>query len=292
MIEELHKICKVYEDVDMTNYNTYRLHTKSKCIVFPSSIDELKNVLNVVKSNNVKHFILGNGSNVILPNYYDGVIIKLENFNNYKIYEDYVYAECGCMINNLATKLVNMGYSSLEWATGIPGTIGGCVYNNAGAYNSSVSEILLTAEVFDGEKIIEYSNDDLKFDYRYSIFKSNKNLIVLSCKLKIVKSDADSLKAIVTERTNRRLATQDLSHPSCGSVFRNPEGFAAGKLIDDAGLKGYTIGGASVSNKHANFIINTNNATYTDIIKLINYIKKQIKKIYNIDLVVEQQIIK
>ena len=125
------------------------------------------------------------------------------------------------------------------------------------------------------------------------MFKTTKKrYIILSAKFRITKANKDELLAVCKERAEKRAASQDLSHPSCGSVFRNPEAAPAGKLIDDAGLKGYTIGGASVSYKHANFIINSNNATYTDIIKLIKYIKKQIKKIYDIDLVLEQQIIK
>lgn len=292
MVDKLNKICKVYEDVDMTNYNTYRLHTKSKCIVFPSNIDELKEVLDVIKEYNVNSFILGNGSNVILPEFYDGVIIKLDNFNKYEVKDDYVYAECGCMINSLATKLVNMGYSCLEWATGIPGTIGGCIYNNAGAYNSSMSDILISVCVFDGEKVVELNNEEMEFEYRNSRFKRDKNLIILSCKFKYTKSDVNAMKELVTDRTNRRLATQDLSHPSCGSVFRNPIEAPVGKLIEDAGLKGYKIGDACVSKIHANFIINDGNAKSKDIINLIEKIKKDIKDIYNINLILEQEIIK
>lgn len=292
MIEKLNKICKVYENVDMTNYNTYRLHTKAKCIVFPSNLDELKKVLNIIKKYKIKSFILGNGSNIILPEFYDGVIIKLESFNKYEIKDNYVYAECGCMINSLANKLVNMGYSCLEWATGIPGTIGGSVYNNAGAYNSSMADILISVSVFDGKKVIELKNEEMKFEYRNSMFKRNKNLIVLSCKFKFEKKDVNALKNLVTDRTNRRIATQDLSHPSCGSAFRNPIEAPAGKLIEDAGLKGYKIGDACVSKIHANFIVNDGNAKSKDIINLIDKIKKDIKDIYDIDLILEQEIIK
>ena len=294
MIYELNKICKLEEEVDMKEYNTYRLDTKSKCIVFPSNVDELNNVLLIIKKYNSKYLVLGNGSNVILPKYYDGVIIKLDNFNKciVETKDNYVYVECGYMINKLAMELVNIGYSCLEWATGIPGTVGGCIYNNAGAYNSCISDVLISVIVLENGKIKEYMCNELAFDYRNSIFKSNKDLIILSCKLKITKSDKEELKRIVTERTNKRIETQDLSHPSCGSVFRNPEIAPAGKLIDDAHLKGYKIGGAKVSDIHANFIINDGNATSEDIINLINKIKKDIKDIYNIDLILEQEIIK
>ena len=294
MIEKLSKICRTIENIDLTLYNTYKLHSKAKCIVFPSNLNEFKETINLLKENDEKFFILGNGSNVILPSYYNGVIIKLDNFNKYEIKDNYVYAECGCMINKLALELVNLGYSCLEWASGIPGTIGGCVYNNAGAYNSSISDVLISASIYNikTNETNEMNNNELNFEYRDSIFKKNKDFIILSCKLKITKADSKKLKEIVTDRTNRRIQTQDLSHPSCGSVFRNPEMAPAGKLIEDAGLKGYKIGDAMVSKIHANFIINDGNATYDDIVKLINKIKKDIKDIYKIDLILEQEIIK
>ena len=294
MIEKLSNICKIIEDVDLTPYNTYRLNSRAKCIVFPSDLNEFKKIINLLKENNEKYFILGNGSNIILPSYYDGVIIKLDNFNKYEINNDCLYAECGCMINKLSLELVNLGYSCLAWASGIPGTIGGCVYNNAGAYNSSISDVLISASVYNikTNEVKEMLNKELNFEYRDSLLKKNKDLIVLSCKLKLTKSNTDELKKIVTERTNKRLATQDLSHPSCGSVFRNPEIAPAGKLIEDAGLKGYKIGDAMVSKIHANFIINDGNATCDDIVNLISKIKKDIKDIYNVDLVLEQEIIK
>lgn len=292
MLDELKNICKIIENVDMTMYNTYRLHTKSKCIVFPSLIDELKEVIKILKKYNEKYFVIGNGSNIILPEFYDGVIIKLDVFNKCEIKDNSVYVESGYMINKLALDLVNLGYSGLEWATGIPGTIGGCIYNNAGAYKGEIADILVSAEIFDGKNICEYSNSELKFEYRNSLLKKDKNLIVLSCKLKLEKGSKEELKKLVEERTNKRLQTQDLSHPSCGSVFRNPDTVPAGKLIDDLGLKGYKLNGAMVSKIHANFIINDGDAKSEDIINLIEKVKKEVKKNYGIDLILEQEIIK
>ncbi len=292
MISELNKICKTIENADLTKYNTYRLNSFCDALVFVKSVDELKSVLEIIKKYKSKYFVIGNGSNIIIPEHYDGVIIKLE-LKDYKIEDDIVEVESGCMINKLAMELINQGYAGLDFACGIPGTVGGSIYGNAGAYGSSISEVLISIKVLDENKIVELSNEELEFGYRTSMFKTTKKkYIILSAKFKLTKSDKDELLQACKERTEKRIASQDLSHPSCGSVFRNPETAPAGKLIDDAGLKGYTIGGASVSYKHANFIINSNNATYTDIIKLIKYIQKQIKKIYDIDLVLEQQIIK
>lgn len=292
MIEELSKICKIIENENLKKYNTYKLDCSCKVIIFPSTIDELKESLNIIKKNKSKWFILGNGSNIILPKYYDGVIIKLDNLNKCTINDNNIYVESGYMLNKLANELSNKGYTGIEWATGIPGTIGGAIYGNAGAYKSSMSEILVDVTLLDNENIITLKNEELEFSYRDSLLKHRKNLIVLSCNIKLEKGNTEDIKKTIEERTLKRIETQPLEYPNCGSVFRNPEGMAAGKLIDDSGLKGYTEGGAKISEKHANFIINYDNATSEDIIKLIELIKDKIKKNYNIDLVLEQEIIK
>lgn len=291
MISELNKICKTLENVNMEEYNTYRLINHAKVMVFPSKIEELKKIINLINKNKSKYFVIGNGSNIILPSYYDGVIINLSNLNDYSINNDILYVESGAMINKIAMETANEGYSGLDFATGIPGTIGGSIYGNAGCYGSSISDTLIDVTIYDGNKIIDLENKDLKFAYRYSIFKDNKNYIILSARFKLNKTDKEELKKLIIERTNKRVSSQDLSHPSNGSVFRNPEGYIAGKLIDDLGLKGYSVGDAMVSYKHANFIINNGKATTDDIIKLINKIKKDVKEHYDIDLKLEQEII-
>ena len=292
MKKELKSICDIEENFSLKKYNTYKLDSTCDYFASPSNVSELKELINYVKNNNIKYFILGNGSNIILPVHFDGIVICLKKLNNYEIYDDYVYAEAGVMINALATKVTNKGFSGLDFATGIPGTIGGSVYMNAGCFGSDINNILISAEVFDGDNIIELSHDELEFGYRTSMLKHNKKYIVLSCKLRIEKGNLDELKALVKERTEKRVANQDLSHPSAGSVFRNPEGMSAGKLIDDLGLKGYSVNGAMVSFKHANFIINTSNANQDDIVKLIDIIKEKVKKEYNVELILEQEIIK
>lgn len=294
MIKEFNKICKTIEDVNMKKYNTFRLETKAKYMCFPSSILELQELLTLIKKNKLKFFVLGNGSNVVLPEYYDGVIIKLEKFNNSKfISENILYVESGYMLNKLANEVTNMGFKGLDFAVGIPGTVGGSIYGNAGCYGSSMSEILIAATVFDGKKIITMTNEDFKFGYRTSILKEkHKNYIILSCQLRVSMGDREELLNQVKERMAKRMASQDLTHPSNGSVFRNPEGLIAGKLIDDMGMKGTRIGDAMVSYKHANFIINDGKATSTDVVKLIKKVKREVKKHYNIDLVLEQEILK
>ncbi len=290
MIDKLKSICSLEENSKIKN--TMKLDSTCFAMIKPNNENELIEAIKIINEYNYKHIVLGNASNVILPSYYDGIVINLSKLNNYEITGDYVYIEAGCMINKVSNELVNLGYGGLDFACGIPGTIGGSIYGNAGCFGSSISEVLISARVFDGNKIIELSNEDFKFNYRYSILKEHKDYIVLSAKFRIEKKDINELKSLVNERNEKRISSQDLTHPSNGSVFRNPEGLSAGKLIDDANLKGYKVGDAMVSYKHANFIINDGKATSEDIIELINVIKDKIKKENNIDLVLEQEIIK
>lgn len=292
MKEELGKVCKFLENENLKNYNTYKLECISSYIAFPSTIEELTNLLNILRKYKIKWFVLGNGSNVILPSYYNGVIIKLSNFNKCKIDGNNINVESGYMLNKLANELSSKGYTGMEWATGIPGTVGGSICGNAGAYKSSMSNIIKDVTLLDNNEVITLNNKELEFNYRDSLLKHRKDLIVLSCNIKLEKGNLEEIKKTIEERTLKRIETQPLDYPSCGSVFRNPEGLSTGKLIDDLGLKGYQIGGAKISEKHANFIINNNNATSEDIIKLIELIKDKIKKNYDIDLVLEQEIIK
>lgn len=290
MIEKLKSKFECIENASLLNYNTYRLDTKCKLLVFPRDIFEFQEIMYIL--NGSKYFILGNGSNIILPDYYDGVVIKLKYFNNYNIFDEYIEVDSGVMINKLSMELSKLGYKGFEWASGIPGTIGGCIYNNAGCYGSEISDNLIDVTVFCDNKIYCLRKDELSFSYRNSTFKMNNKFVILKAKFKFEKGDPEELLDLIKVRTNKRIESQPLEYPSCGSVFRNPEGLIAGKLIDEANLKGKCVGGAMVSNKHANFIINNGNATPEDIIKLINEIKDTIKKNYNIDLALEQEIIK
>lgn len=288
MVKELNKICEVYEDCDLCQYNTFKLHSKCKALLIVKTVEELRSVIDVIKD--YKWFVIGNGSNIILPEYYDGFIIKYDN-TEYKIESDKLYVSSGCMLNKIASEVSNAGYTGYEWATGIPGTIGGSVVGNAGAYLSSISNLLISAIVYDGKDVYEMSNSDFKFEYRNSCLKGRHDIVVLSCVFKLEKGNLDEIKALILDRTNRRIASQDLKNPSNGSVFRNPEGVAAGKLIDDLGLKGTSINDAVVSTIHANFIINSGNAKSEDIINLIELVRTKVKEGYDIDLHLEQEII-
>ncbi len=292
MIKEIESICEIKCEEELTKYNTYRVNSVCHALVFPKTIKELKEVLSILKKYSIKYLILGNGSNVILPPYYDGIIIKLSNFSECNIKGNEVVVGAGYMFNKLSSELSNMEYTGYEWAVGIPGTVGGCIYNNAGAYKMSMSDLLISVTVLKNDEIIELSCNECNFGYRTSLFKEEKNYVILSCKLKLHKGNLDEIKSLISDRTKRRMETQPLNYPSCGSVFRNPDNIPAGKVIEEVGLKGYSIGGAKVSELHANFIINTGEATSEDIIKLINVIKDKVKNETDIDLILEQEIIK
>ncbi len=292
MIKEIESICEIKCEEELTKYNTYRVNSVCHALVFPKTIKELKEVLSILKKYSIKYLILGNGSNVILPPYYDGIIIKLSNFSECNIKGNEVVVGAGYMFNKLSSELSNMEYTGYEWAVGIPGTVGGCIYNNAGAYKMSMSDLLISVTVLKNDEIIELSCNECNFGYRTSLFKEEKDYVILSCKLKLHKGNLDEIKSLISDRTKRRMETQPLNYPSCGSVFRNPDNIPAGKVIEEVGLKGYSIGGAKVSELHANFIINTGEATSEDIIKLINVIKDKVKNETDIDLILEQEIIK
>lgn len=284
---------KYYKETSLKNFNTYKIDIKCKYLVFPKNREELIKLIKYLKDNNHKFIVLGNGSNIIFASdYYDGVVVKLDNFKKLSIDNDIVTVEAGYSLIKLALDVSLEGLSGLEFASGIPGSIGSSVAMNAGAYNDSLSEIVIDVEVLTPEyEIITMTNRELDFRYRHSFFKDNKDYIILSCRLKLTHKDKKEILNLISQRRIRRIESQPLNYPSAGSVFRNPEGMHAGALIEKCGLKGYSIGGAKVSCKHANFIVNYNNATGKDIVSLINKVKIEVKKKYHVDLTLEQIII-
>ena len=284
---------KVLNNVSMKNYTTYKTGGVVKNMYFVSNVEELIELIKELKNKDEKFYIIGNGSNIIVDdNDFDGSIINLKEMNKFEITDSILTCECGVMVPFIANKTINDSYKGLEWAISIPGTIGGCIYNNAGAYNGCMQDVISSVTVLDKDyNIKELSLEECDFGYRSSIFKTNKEYIILSCEIKLEQYDKDKLLELVEDRKQRRLESQPLEYPSAGSVFRNPENVPAGKLIDELGLKGLKIGGAQISEKHANFIVNTGDATSNDIKNLIELIKDKVKENYNIDLVLEQEII-
>lgn len=294
-ILELEKLnlVKIEKDISLSTLTTYKTGGIAKLVVYPNNINNLKQMLKLIHKYNINYFILGKGSNTLFSDKeFNGVIIKLDKLNNFEIKETEIYVESGMILSKLVQASVKNELTGLEFAIGIPGTIGGAIYMNAGAYGSKMSNIVKSVIVLDEKlQIEEIPLEKLKFDYRYSIFQANKNLICVAANIKLEHGNHDEIASKIKENLLKRKNSQPLEYPSAGSVFRNPEGNYAGKIIEELGLKGKNIGGAEISTKHANFIINKNNASSSDILKLIKLVQKEVKDKYKIDLKLEQQLV-
>lgn len=280
----------VYENVDLKKYTTLGVGGITKYLIEVTSENNLVSLIKYLKDNKIKYFILGNGSNVILDDsYFDGVIIRVNKLNKIEVNDDLVTASCGVKLGFLNNIALQHGLVSLYFASLIPGEVGASVMGNAGCYNHSLMEYVQSVKVLtkDGN-IINISKSEIDYGYRYTSLKGN---IILSVTFKLEKGDPLETLKLIKENNDKRMASQPLDTKNVGSIFKNPEGFSAGKLIDDLGLKGYHIGDAYVSEKHANFIVNKGDATYLDILNLINYIKLKVFEHYKISLEVEPKII-
>ncbi len=291
-IEKL-KIGKVEKNVSLKKYTTYRAGGTAKVIVSPKSIDKLLELLKLLKDNNVEYKILGNGSNLIFnDSVYEPVLIKLNDINHCDINNNVITVGAGYSLISLAMKVSRLGLTGMEFATGIPGTVGGAVYMNAGAYKSDMGYIVTEVKAINENlEIVTLYNKDLKFKYRSSFFQIHKNYVCIEATIKLKYGSKKLIKEVIEDRRQKRISTQPLEYPSAGSVFRNPENDYAWRLINVCGLKGYRIGGAMVSEKHANFIINVGNAKGEDIRNLILYVKDTVKKETGVDLKVEQEFV-
>ncbi len=283
------KYGELYNNFNLKNNNTYKIESIAKYYIIVNDVIKLKELIKYLDAIKEKYFIIGNGSNIILPSFYDGVVIKL-NFNNLIIEENNVEVGSSYMINKLSLDTVNNNLKGLEWAAGIPGTIGASIIGNSSCYEGSLMPLIKKLDVLINNEIKIITTDDFNYSYRHTTLKDDK-VIILKAYLELEEGNKEELLEIIKDRTKKRIDAQPLEYPSAGSVFRNPVGYFAGKLIEDEGLKGYSIGGAMVSEKHANFIINKDNATSEDIIKLITEIQDIILEKHEIYLILEQEII-
>lgn len=295
MLEELKKmkIGKIIPNPQMKDYTTYRAGGKALAIVIPSSVEHLIMLLVYLKNKNIKYKILGNGSNLVFgDNLYNGILIKLSALDKLEISGNKVVVGAGYSLMKLAMKTAKLGYTGLEFASGIPGTVGGGVFMNAGAYQSDMGYVVRSIRVLTPDlKIETMYNKNLDFHYRTSFLQTHPGYICLEAILMLKKGKAENILQLINERRERRMISQPLEYPSAGSVFRNPEGDYAGRLIEELGYKGKGIGDAVVSEKHANFIINKGHARGDDIKKLIKEIQEKVKETYGIELKVEQEFV-
>lgn len=288
------EIGKVEKNPLLSKYTTYKVGGKALAIVYPKNVDGLIKLLRLLKENDIKYKILGNGSNLLFSDsLFEGIIIKLSSFDEVEFFgNNKVRVGAGYSLIKLSLLTAKKGLAGLEFASGIPGTVGGAVFMNAGAYKSDMGYVVQEVKVLTPDyKIITLENKELNFHYRSSFLQKHPEYICLEVIIKLKKGDREILNEVINERRERRRESQPLEYPSAGSVFRNPDGGFAGKMIEDLGLKGYSNGGAKVSEKHANFIINYNKATSKDIKELIDYVHDAVLKEYNVDLKIEQEFV-
>lgn len=282
---------KIYENFELSKFSSFRIGGNARFAAFPKNSDELISLIDTATKSGIRHIVIGNASNVLFDSgYIDALIIFTRNMKSCKIEENKIIAECGCSLSALSVAARNASLSGLEFAYGIPGTLGGAVYMNAGAYGGEISDILLESTVYnvkDG-KISTLSQKDHMFSYRKSIF-SNKELILISSTLSMKKGEKEVISRTMSENMKKRTEKQPLEFPSAGSAFKRPQGMFAAELIEKSGLKGFSVNDAQISDKHAGFIINRGNATSDDVLLLINKTINTVKEKFGV--VLEPEII-
>lgn len=291
---EKQEIGKILKDEFLAQHTTYKVGGLASCIIYPKNIEKLVILCKLIKKYRLSSMVLGKGSNVLFSDKkYKGVVIKLDNLNHIDFVRNKVICGAGASLMKVAAQAARKSLTGLEFAGGIPGSIGGAIYMNAGAYKSDMGYITQSVTILTKDlKIITLTNKEMDFHYRTSYLKKHKDCICLEATLKLSYGTKKDIDNVMKDRKERRLLSQPLEYPSAGSVFRNKEGeLPAGKLIDDLGLKGLTKGGAAISEKHGNFIINKNNASAKDIHDLILFVHDAIKEHYGLDLKVEQEFI-
>ena len=283
----------ILKNEKLSKHCTFKTGGTCSCVVLPQNADELIKIISFLKNNNADFEIIGNGSNILFADgHLDKIIIKTTRLNNISVLGNEITAESGARLSAVCNVALENSLAGMECLNGIPGTMGGAVYMNAGAYGSEIKDVCIKTFYLDENlDIKEKEFDSHEFSYRHSFF-SDKKCIILKSVLRLQKGDKSEIKAKMAEYIEKRNDKQPLNFPNAGSTFKRPEGYFAGKLIEDCGLKGYHIGDACVSEKHSGFIVNKGNATTSDIIKLIEHVQKEVKDKFGVELETEVRIIK
>ena len=272
-------------DEPMSRHTTFKIGGNADIFVKVKTEDELKTVLSLTKEFNLPLLLLGKGSNLLVSDKgIAGVVISLDGLDSVTVDGDTVTCGAGASLRAVCLAAQKSSLSGLEFAYGIPGTVGGALYMNAGAYGGEMSQVVVSATALDRDGNIKlFTPEQMKLGYRVSAFK-NTDLIITSVTLKLKHGNADEIKAAMDDFFSRRRDKQPLEFPSAGSTFKRPEGYFAGALIEKNNLKGASVGGAQVSQKHAGFVINTGNATCEDVLSLIKKVKDTVKQADGVDL--------
>lgn len=295
MLSERLKASVIKKDEQMSKYTTFKIGGKADIFIIVNDLEELKYIINIIHKYNITFNIIGNGSNILIKDEgIRGIVLKINLQKiNIEYIDDYalVSVEAGVKNGELAAKLQKCGLGGFEFAAGIPGTIGGAIKMNAGANENEFKDIVVNVKYMDyNGNIKEINNSECEFSYRNSLFFKNR-YVILGATLKLYKQDKEKIMEKMQELLSIRKQKQPLSMPSAGSTFKRGKEFITAKLIDECGLKGYSIGDAQVSNIHAGFIVNKGNATAKDVIELTDYVKKKVKEKFNKDIELEVEII-
>lgn len=271
-------IGKVIENEPMYKHTTYKVGGPAKIFVKANDIDSLIQTLNYCRDHDIKHMVIGNGSDLLFSDKeYDGIIISMKSFDDVKMNGSIIVAQAGVSMIALAYSSAKAGLSGFEFMGGIPGDMGGGIYMNAGAYKYCMADVFVSARVLDDDlNVITLSKEDMEFSYRHSVLQKHPNWIILDATFEMTAKDPGEIRKVLDKRKERRMSTQPWNFACAGSVFRNPEEKPAWRYIDEAGLRGYEIGGAQVSPKHSNFIVNNGYASAKDILDLIRLVEKTV----------------
>lgn len=280
----------IVSDEPMRKHTTFRIGGNADIFVRPESKEQIAEILRLCRKQDVPYFILGNGSNLLVGDRgFRGVVINImDNMNDIKVDGGIIKAQAGAMLIKVSRAARDNSLTGLEFASGIPGTIGGAIYMNAGAYGGEMKDVVTQVTAMDAEgEIYTFGTDELEFSYRHSVIQQ-RDLIVLDVTMKLAAGDQKIIDDRMSELAVARRTKQPLEYHSAGSTFKRPEGYFAGKLIMDAGLRGYRVGDAQVSEKHCGFVVNRGNATADDVIKLIDDVKVKVSEEY--DVVLEPEV--
>lgn len=285
-----HPDIEIFENEPMSKHTTFKIGGPAEVFCKLKTANVIEKAYNKARELGIEPFIIGNGSNLLVDDEgIPGVVFEIAN-DDYSIYGDYITAPAGMSLAKLSNVAKKAGLSGLEFACGIPGTVGGAIYMNAGAYDGEMSTVTESVTFINGQgETTTLLNEQLNFGYRTSYFKENPECVILSAKLKLTPCDEETIKNKMDDFTSRRLDKQPIGMPSAGSTFKRPEGHFAGALIQNCGLKGYAIGGAQVSEKHAGFVVNTGDATCTDVKNLIAHIQKTVLEQFGVVMECEVQ---
>lgn len=280
--------CEYKENVSLSDYTSFKVGGLCKLMCFPDSEEKLIKLINHVRKEKIPFFVIGKGSNLLADDSgYDGIIINTCLFDAITVSDNIIKCSAGASLMKVCRAALENSLSGLEFAFGIPGSVGGAVFMNAGAYGGEMKNVISQVRYLSGDgNVRHYKPDELDFGYRHSVF-SHSDDIIISAELTLTVSSYDKIKAEMDDLLTRRKEKQPLEFPSAGSTFKRPEGYYAGALIEECGLKGKRIGGAQVSEKHAGFIINRDNATAADIKNLIEFCRETVLKEKNVYLETE-----